>query len=87
MFKPCYSLRQDYYSIQQAHLSHCIICNLHVSSFILNLEACLKALERIPGTSTGSSLKSINGGLITKRVEQMENKSAAGLDRSHIEVD
>ena len=51
------------------------------------LEACLKALERIPGTSTGSSLKSINGGLITKRVEQMENKSAAGLDRSHIEVD
>ena len=59
---------------------------LSIPRFIQH-ESCFKALERNPGTSTGSSLKPINGGLITKRVEQMENKSAAGLDRSHIEVD
>ena len=47
----------------------------------------LEELEHESGTGTGSSLKPINGGLITKRVEQMEKKSAAGLDRSHIEVD
>ena len=60
---------------------------LSITSRFIQHESCFEALERTPGTSTGSSLKPINGGLITKRVEQMENKSAAGLDRSHIEVD